>query len=352
MPFARPDLKELITRISTDIGSRVTGSGGAVLRQSLLGIIGRALAGAAHMLYGYLDWTARQTMPDTAEKEHLERWAAIWKIFRKAAEFASGSLSVTAAAGAVVVAGTVFQRQDGIQYRALIDTASPGGVFPVSVIALVAGEMGNVEAGAAVYLLSPVAGVQSAAVVTTSIKSGSDVETDERLLARLLARIQAPPQGGAEDDYKQWALQVPGVTRVWVYPLQMGPGTVTVLFVCDDSVEVIPGPAKIVEVQAQLNKESPVTAEVFVAAPAPDSLDLTIALSPNTPAVRQAVTAELTDLLMRDSAPGVTILISRLREAVSLAAGESDNRIITPIADVTHATGHMARLGVINFVNL
>lgn len=77
MPFTRPTLTELIDRVITDISSRVTGVDSAVLRRSLLGVIGQSEAGAAHMLYGYLDWIAKQSIIDTAEKEHLERWAAI-----------------------------------------------------------------------------------------------------------------------------------------------------------------------------------------------------------------------------------------------------------------------------------
>jgi uncharacterized phage protein gp47/JayE len=78
-------------------------------------------------------------------------------------------------------------------------------------------------------------------------------------------------------------------------------------------------------------------------------LNLTIKLAPNTTTVQNAVRAELADLIDRDSAPGGTILISRLREAVSLAAGENNNQIVTPTADVAHATGHMPILGTLTF---
>ena len=90
MPFARPTLNELIDRVTTDISGRVTGVESAVLRRSLLGILARSEAGAVHMLYGFLEWAARQAIIDTAEKEYLERWAAIWKIFRKPADYAEG----------------------------------------------------------------------------------------------------------------------------------------------------------------------------------------------------------------------------------------------------------------------
>lgn len=349
MPFARPTLPELINRVITDISGRVTSVDSAVLRRSLLGVIGQSEAGAVHMLYGYLDWIAKQSIIDKAEKEYLERWAAIWKVIRKTAGFASGQYALSGTAGATILDGTIVQRQDGVQYKVLGDSVFGGGPLIVPILAIEAGEAGNFGAGLPIFLLSPIAGVQSTGTTATKIEGGVDVESDERLLARLLARIQQPPHGGADFDYEQWALEVAGVTRVWVYPLQMGAGTVTVLFVCDEDVSIIPSPAKVAEVQAYIDARAPVTAEVFVAAPIADALNMTIKLAPNTAAVQNAVRAELEDLIDRDSAPGGTILISRLREAVSLAAGEDNNQIVTPTADVTHANGHMAILGTLTF---
>jgi len=352
MPFARPTLTELIDRVITDISSRVTGVDSAVLRRSLLGIVGQSEAGAVHMLYGYLDWIAKQSIIDTAEKEYLERWASIWKVIRKTAGFAQGSVAFSGNTGSTILDGTIVQRQDGVQYKVLGDAVFSGGPLIVPIIALEAGEAGNFGSSLPIFLLSPIAGVQSTATSATKLEGGVDVESDERLLARLLARIQQPPHGGAKSDYELWALEVSGVTRVWVYPLQMGAGTVTVLFVCDEEVSIIPSPAKVAEVQAYINARRPVTAEVFVGAPIADPLDMNIKLSPNSSAVQNAVRAELADLIDRDSAPGGAILISRLREAVSLAAGESNNQIVSPTADVAHATGHMATLGILTFSSL
>lgn len=352
MPFARPTLTELITRVITDISSRVTGVDSAVLRRSLLGVIGQSEAGAVHMLYGYLDWIAKQSIIDTADTEYLERWAAIWKIIRKTAGFASGQAAFSGAAGSIILDGTILQRQDGVQYKVLGDATFGASPLILPVLALEAGEVGNFDSGLPIFLLSPIAGVQSTGTTTTKLEGGVDVESDERLLARLLARIQQPPHGGAASDYEQWALEVSGVTRVWVYPLQMGAGTVTVLFVCDGDVSIIPSPAKVAEVQAYIDARRPVTAEVFVAAPIADPLNMNIQLSPNTTAVQNAVRAELADLLDRDAEPGEPIFISRLREAVSLAAGEGNNQIVTPTADVAHATGHMAILGTLTFSSL
>lgn len=351
MPFARPTLPELIDRVTTDISGRVTGVQSAVLRRSLLGIISRSEAGAVHMLYGFLEWAAKQAIIDTAEKEYLERWAAIWKVFRKAADYSTGAVLLTGVPGSIVQAGTILQRQDGVQYRVLADAAFAGTTLQPTIVAVEAGADGDAPAGTPLFLVSPVAGVQSTASAATDIDGGLDVEKDAQLLSRLLKRIRQPPHGGAASDYELWALEVPGVTRVWVYPLQMGAGTVTVLFVCDGEADIIPDAAKVAEVQAYVDARRPVTAEVFVAAPIADPLKLAVKLSPNTAAVQAAVRAEVADLIVRDSKPGSPTLISRLREAVSVAAGEADNQITAPTADVAHSTGHMAVPGTIIFTS-
>lgn len=349
MPFARPTLPELIDRVTTDISARVTGVQSAVLRRSLLGIIGRSEAGAVHMLYGFLEWAAKQAIIDTAEKEYLERWAAIWKIFRKSADYSTGAALLVGVSGSVILAGTILQRQDGVQYRVSADSLFSGTTSQPTIVAVEAGADGDAPAGTPLFLVSPVAGVQSTGSAVTDIDGGLDVETDPQLLNRLLKRIRQPPHGGAESDYELWALEVPGVTRAWVYPLQMGAGTVTVLFVCDGEENIIPSPSKVAEVQAYINQRCPVTAEVYVAAPVADPLDMEIKLSPNTASAQAAVKAEVADLIVRDSKPGAPILISRLRESVSIAAGESDNAITSPTGDVVHATGHMAVPGVFTF---
>lgn len=115
MPFNRPPLDLLIARSAASMQSRLPGTD-AVLRRSLSGIVARMSAGTEHGLYGYLDWLARQLMPDTAEEEHLERWASIWGVSRKAAGHASGDVSITGTPGTVLPEGTICLRSDAVRY--------------------------------------------------------------------------------------------------------------------------------------------------------------------------------------------------------------------------------------------
>lgn len=351
MAFDRPTLSELVARAIADIETRLPGAD-ARARRSNLAVLARTQAGAAHGLYGYLDWLSRQVMVDTAEAEHLARHAAIWGIDRAPATYATGLVTLTGTTGAVVPGGTVLRRSDGAEYTTDADATLVGGTAAATVSAVTPGAAGNADAGISLSLVTTIAGVQSAAAVDNAgIGGGADTESDASLRERLLARIQRPPQGGARRDYEAWAKEIAGVTRVWVVGAEQGLGTVTVRIATDDAATgPIPDAATVDAVAAHIDALRPVTADVYVVAPIAAALDLTIALSPDAASVRAAVEAEIADMLRRDAAPGATIRVSRIREAISIAAGETYHELALPDEDVTHAAGEMAVLGEITWV--
>lgn len=349
MPFTRPTLPQLIERDIADIESRLPGSD-ARLRRSVLGALARAHAGAVHGLYGFLDWLSRQILPDTADAEILARWANVWGVTRKAAAQAKGSVTLTGTTGVVIPAGTVLQRSDSVEFTTDAEATLAAGTATAAVTASVGGAAGNTAAGSALAFVSPIAGVNSSATVTAAgLTQGTDTESDDDLRERLLTRIQSPPQGGTAADYVAWAKEVAGVTRAWCYPQELGVGTVTVRFVRDDDASIIPDAAEVQAVQDHIDPLRPVTADVSVAAPIAVPLDFTITITPATQAVKDAVAAELADLLRREAEPGGTILLSHIREAISVAAGETNHVLTVPAADVTHTTGQLATMGTITW---
>jgi uncharacterized phage protein gp47/JayE len=349
--FSRPTLTQLIDRQAADIESRLPGAD-ARLRRSNLGVLAKVLAGSVHGLYGALDYYSRQVIVDTADAEYLERWAAVWGVTRKVAAAASGPVTFTGLAGLVVPAATVLRRADGLEYLLAGDVTLTGGSGTGTVSASTPGAASNAVAGQVLPFLSPVAGVSSNTTVAAGgLVGGSDAESDDSLRARLLARIKSPAQGGSANDYVTWALEVAGVTRAWVYPQELGLGTVSVRFMRDnDTPSAIPDAGEVAAVQAYIDARRPVTAVVTVVAPVAVPLNFTIQLTPNTVAARAAVEAELVDLVRREATPGGTLLISRIREAISLAVGESDHVLTAPAANVVRATGEISTFGVITWV--
>lgn len=238
--FAKPTLQQLIAAAEANINTRIPGAD-ARLRNSILNVLARTVAGQSHLLHNYLDWVARQAIVDTADAENLDNWGGVYAIQRAAAAKASGNVTFTGSNGFTVPAGTELQRADGVLYVTTADATIASGTASAAAEAVSGGVAGNAAAGVSLRLVAPIAGINSAATVAASgMTGGVDDEGDESYRARILARIQAPPHGGAKSDYEQWALAVAGVTRAWVYPNELGRGTVTVRFVRDTNTTPTP----------------------------------------------------------------------------------------------------------------
>jgi uncharacterized phage protein gp47/JayE len=281
-------------------------------------------------------------MPDTAEVEFMTRWADIYGLTRKAAVQATGDIEISGVATTAVPLGTVWQRADGVQYTQDAGAVIGGGGTVVTAVTAVVGALeGNADSGTTVSLVTPIAGVDSDATVEADgLSGGTDTETDAELLVRLLARLRTPPKGGGPGDYVNWALEVSGVTRAWEIAEWLGPGTVGVTFVRDNDgagAAIIPSAGEVTTVQTYIDTVRPITAAVTVFAPTPVAFNRTMSVTPDTTAVRTAVDTELEDYLLRVAEPGVTLLLSQINEAISLAEGETDHVLTVPAANVTHA---------------
>ena len=349
MPFNRPSLSELIERGRGDIETRLPGADSR-LRHSVLDVLARMHGGALSGTYGYLDFLARQILPDTAEGAYLARHAANWGIRRKGAVAASGTATATGVNGTAIPAGTEALRVDGVVYRTASAAVIADGAAELSIEAVEGGPLSDLAPGTSLTLASAILGVNATVVVSSVGEPGALEEDDEALLARLLDRIRTPPQGGSSNDYRAWALAQSGVTRAWVYPKWLGVGTVGLAFVMDDRENIIPQAADLERVQAALDALRPVTASLTVFAPTPEPLDIVVRANPATPAVQAAITAELADFFARDAEPGGTIYLSRISETISLAAGEFSHSIELPDADFTPAPGRIPSLGAVQFV--
>jgi uncharacterized phage protein gp47/JayE len=354
--FARPTLKELRERAIAEINAKIPGAD-ANLRNSVLSVIVSILAGMTTELYGYIDFLAAQVFVDTAEAEYLDGLGAVWGVHRKLAAFATGEITATSSVDAVIPVGTRYRRKDqaGTAYitteSAVLLASAPVGV---RVKAEKVGSAGNTDGGQKLSLLSPIAGVTADAVITAvGLTGGADRERDELYRERIIYRIQEPPRGGSKSDYERWALEVPGVTRAWCYPLETGAGTVGVRFMMDDTYpDGIPQQADLDAVHAYITDEDrkPVTAQLAVSAPIPQAVDITISeLSPNTPEARAAIESELKYLFYRTAYPGSTVYVSQIWEAIAVAGGIGHFKLLSPTVDDTMPTGVIPVLGVITY---
>ena len=346
MPFSRPSLEDLILRTEAEITSRLP-TQGKLLPRSVLAAIARATAGLSHELHGFLAHIARQVIPDTAETEALDRWASVFGLQRLAAAFSIGSIDFTGSNGSAIPAGTTLRRADGVEFTTDALGTIAGGTATVAVTAVLAGSEGDTLAGVTLTLVAPVAGIDSEATVAAGgLGGGADRESDDALRVRLRERIQDPPQGGAAADYVLWAKTVPGVSRVWVFPVHFGLGTVGITFARDADLDgPIPDAGEVTAVQTAIDALRPVTADAQVFAPAAVDLDPSVQLEPNTAEVQAQVTAALEDLILREAVPGGTLEISKIQEAISTAPGEVDHVLLVPAANVVYDEAELGTIG-------
>lgn len=373
MPWSRPTLTSLRQQTAADINTNLAGADG-LLRRANLRVVGEILAGLANLHYGYEDWIAQQAVPFTSTEEFLEGWAALKGVIRKPATPANGSVTFSGVTGAFVPAGSVIQRGDGATFTSTADAFVSGSSVVVPAAADIPGAAGNTDTGTAMTLGQAIQGVNSNGTVTTVFAGGADVETDSAFRGRMLEVYASPPQGGDQQDYITWALQVPGVTRAWCNPHGMGSGTVVIYTMWDVSEAIHNGFPQgsdgvsqnenrgIVASGDQLivaNYIFPLqaaTALIYSVSPiaAPQNFTITN-LSPNTVDIKNAISAAIADLFLRNGDPvgssgnGGTIRYADIYSSIDAIPGILDFVISSPSGDIEPGTGYLPTVGSINY---
>ncbi len=288
-----------------------------------------------HGAYRYLrDFIARQAIPTQSAGEYLDGWLSTYGMLRKAAAAAVGAAAGTGVPGSVIAAGTLLQSADGRQYvTTAASTVTPLGVVVVNVMAQVPGTAANLGGSQALALVSPVTGIDAAFQTDLfGIAGGVEQETDPQAIYRLQQRLSAEPMGGCPADYARWALQVPGITRAWGLRNPAGPTTAGVIIMADGNTPYgLPTLAQQTAVLDYIRdpRRGPPD-ELFVIIPTPVGISVSLAISPDTPALRAAVLAAIKDLFFREATPGGSIPHNHLTEVISSVVGEYNHTIVSP----------------------
>lgn len=349
MPFQRKTLTTLISEVAADIASALQGAD-AMLRFTVLKVVGKVQAAMNNGQYGYLDWIAKQAVPFTSTDEYLQGWAALKDVYLKEPTAAILQVAFTGTPGKPLNAASSVVRGDGATYTTNTTVTADGtGAISVAVTATSTGSTGNADDGTVMTLGMPADGIQSNGVVTATVSSGSDIEQNDELRTRMLSAWQNTPQGGDANDYLEWALAVPGVTRAWVAPNGFGGGTV-VIYTMFDTAEVAhngfpqgtngvsqfdKGPGGVprgtiatgdqLVVADTIVSEQPVTALIWSVSAIANSLTFTITgTSSWSTAIRAAVQSAIADVLFREGDPRAgTVERSDIEGAINSVAGTS-----------------------------
>ncbi|MBA9087615.1 putative phage protein gp47/JayE [Fontibacillus solani] len=193
-------------------------------------------APAAFMLSEAATW-AQQVLErgfaSTTFGAYLDLRTAEHGVVRRAAVAATGQAAFRGTPGKTVAAGSIVATpadevtgEASMEYETLDSvTLDDNGKGSTAIRAVIPGKNGNVPAGVATIMSTPISGI-SAVTNEHEILGGADIESDESLLERYYLQVRNQGTSGNKAQYLKWGGEVAGVGGVQVIPLWNGPGTV------------------------------------------------------------------------------------------------------------------------------
>lgn len=174
--------------------------------------------------------------PEWSYGEYLDGHAKGRGITRKAAAAASGEITITGAAGAVIPAGSLFSTasindEPSVDYETTEAAEIPeSGTITVPVQCTQTGVVGNAKENTIVLVSSKLDGI-TAVTNPEAVTGGAEEEDDDSLKERVSEydKSQGDNFVGSPADYKRWATSVPGVGDATVIPAQDDSGMVTIV---------------------------------------------------------------------------------------------------------------------------
>lgn len=290
---------------------------------------------------------------DTTYGPYLDSAASEYGVTRKAATKSIGALTFSGANGTVIPIGTRASTSGGEPVYFVTTTAGTisAGSVTVAAEASDAGAIGNVGIAAVNNVIGNLVGVVTVSN-TFNFVGGTDAESDDALRARILERAKRPATSGNAAQYRQWALEVSGISDAKVYPIWNGAGTVKVVLL--DADKRAPSTAIVNAAASYIDSMRPIGATVTVVGAAEVAINISVKITlvpgATLPAVRteieNGVRTYLKSLAFADS----TVRYARIANVILDAAGVLDHSLLTVnggTANVVIADGSVAILGTV-----
>lgn len=330
------------------------GSGVVIAEGGDMSLRLHAVAAELFSLEVQADFVARQSFPQSAEGEYLDRHAELRGLTRGAAGKAAGQLrfylSAPASAMLTVPKGTECRTAAGAAFvtteTGIIEAGSMG--CTVAAEAVQPGIGGNAAAETVCFVILPPMGI-AGVVNDAAFSGGSNEEDDESLRSRILASYRRLPNGANAAYYESKTMEYPGTAAVEVAPKRRGIGTVDVVFSMEDGM---PNEAQVAQVQAILDAEREICVDVAVAAPTAAAVNVTAALTVAAGKTFAEVSAAAEAALhgfFTGKLLGKPVYRAKLEALLMGVDGVENCRLTAPAADVTAVQGRLPILGAVSF---
>ncbi|ECH1122978.1 baseplate J/gp47 family protein [Salmonella enterica subsp. diarizonae] len=330
MAYLTPDAEKIRADLLRDLKNQLPDAD--IAPDSDYFVRASSVASVAEGLYQHQAWVVRQIFPDTSDSDYLALHARTRGLKKKPPTTAKGLAGISGSPGSVLPAGSQI-RGESLAVTTTADVKLTAGTADVPVTAIQSGVSGNLDTQVMAELVSAPMGINGR-VVVKSLAGGTDEESDGELLDRLLDIIRRPPAGGNRYDYRRWAMEVPGVSSAWVYPIRRGAGTVDIAIT---SAGGLASDEIIRNVQAHIDDVRPVTARnALVLSPQLRRIDFDVIVKAEGVTLEQLrpdVERTIRDAMAR-IAPGQPLIRSNIETLISLLPGVTDRTIVTPAANV------------------
>ncbi|MEV5028494.1 baseplate J/gp47 family protein [Paenibacillus sp. LPE1-1-1.1] len=290
---------------------------------------------------------------DTTYGAYLDSAASEYGVTRKAAAKSIGALTFSGANGTVIPIGTraVTSGSEPVYFVTTTAGTVSGGSVTVAAEASEAGESGNVSIGAVNLVVGNLVGVVTVANAFNFV-GGADTETDDALRGRILERAQRPATSGNAAQYRQWALEVTGVSDAKVYPIWSGAGTVKVVLL--DADKTAPDSAVVTAATTYIESVRPIGATVTVVGATEVainvSVDVTLASGATLAGVRTEIENGVRAYLKTLAFTDATVRYTQIANVILDAAGVVDYTTLTVnsgTSNIVIADGSVAVLGTV-----
>lgn len=305
-----------------------------------------AVAAELVSLWAESDFVHRQSFPQTATGEYLDRHAQMRGLSRESSSKAHGIIRFTITA--VRSRDVYIPKATRCMTASLTEFVTTEDAFiragdlycDVNAEAVIAGKNGNASAKEVNIMQNAPVGIKSV-FNPNAFTGGMDEESDDELRERVINSYGSNPNGGNIAYYEKIALAVPGVAAVKVLPRERGRGTVDIIIASENG---IPSQTIIDEVSDALDVRREICVDIDVLAPTSVQIDVTatITVSPGYSAaktlqnVRSAVSAYFSGVNL-----GKNVLRAELGQIIYSVPGVKNYSLSAPASDVSISSSQL-----------
>lgn len=182
-------------------------------------------------------------IPQDEYDKFIDKDAARHGLERKQGLYSVGQVTFLGLENSIIYENSIVQTVEGLKYKVISQGKIKDGKCILGIKAIEIGSKYNVPANAIVEIPIKINGITSVKNESATT-SGTDTETSENLLERIISKEREESSSGNIYDYEKWALQISGVEYVKVKPLwdksngMNGNGTVKVIVAGNNGIQL------------------------------------------------------------------------------------------------------------------